>query len=106
MKDIVELENRLYHSHQFVAAHLGVDPKPIKAWVRNGGLPRPIRLGRHSYFDLAVWTDRVLAYPHPSVLVDEPSAYSLDVCTFVGCHPSFLSCGTGLLRSREQTYTA
>src|SRR5215831_19266803 len=31
-------------------------------------------------------TDRVLAYPHPSVLVDQPSAGGLDVYTFVGCH--------------------
>jgi len=30
--------------------------------------------------------DRVLAYPHPSVLVDQPSAGGLDVYTFVGCH--------------------
>src|SRR6516164_8965647 len=30
--------------------------------------------------------DRVLAYPHPSVLVDQPSAGGLDVYTCVGYH--------------------
>jgi len=35
-------------------------------------------------------TDRVLAYPHPSVLVNQLRASGLDLSTFVGCHLTLL----------------
>ncbi len=64
MRDIVVLVGREYHSHQFVGRRLGVDRKTVWAWVEIGTLPKPIRMRRHSYFDLAVVERRILASAH------------------------------------------
>jgi hypothetical protein len=52
MKDIIELEGREYQSHRIVCQR--IDPKTVKSWVKNGTLPKPVKLGRHDYYDMAV----------------------------------------------------
>jgi len=47
-----------------LAARFGVDRKTVWAWVEIGTLPKPIRMRRHSYFDLAVVERRILASAH------------------------------------------
>lgn len=54
IKDIIELEGREYQSHRIVCQRFGIDPKTVKSWVKNGTLPKPVKLGRHDYYDMAV----------------------------------------------------
>jgi len=64
MRDIVVLVGREYHSHQFVGKEARRRSKTVWDWVENGTLPKPIRMRRHSYFDLGVVERHILASAH------------------------------------------
>jgi len=64
MKYVIGLEGREYHSHHVLVRHFGVDRKTIKNWISKGILPKPVRLGRHEYYDLIAVERRALANSH------------------------------------------
>jgi len=51
MREIIELEGRMYHSHHIISHRFGIDRKTVKNWVGKGFLPKPVRMGRHDYYD-------------------------------------------------------
>jgi len=61
MREIIELEGRMYHSHHIISHRFGIDRKTVKNWVGKGFLPKPVRMGRHDYYDLVAVERRALA---------------------------------------------
>jgi hypothetical protein len=61
---VIILEDREYHSHRVIGRRFGVDRKTVLNWVLKGILPKPVRMGRHNYFDLQAVERRALAASH------------------------------------------
>ena len=72
MRYIIVLENQEYHSHRIVCQRFGVDRKTIKNCVSKGALSKPVRLGRHNYYDLVAVERRALANSFTSSRYSRP----------------------------------
>jgi DNA-binding transcriptional MerR regulator len=62
MKRSITMQRKLYQTRALLANKYGVVPKTISVWVRRGVLPRPVRIGRAKYYDVAEVESRLVEF--------------------------------------------
>jgi predicted DNA-binding transcriptional regulator AlpA len=50
MKECIELQGVIYDASQTLIERYGISAMTLWRWTKRGVLPRPIKLGRKSYF--------------------------------------------------------
>jgi DNA-binding transcriptional MerR regulator len=62
MKRSITAQCKLYQTRGLLADKYGVTPKTIGDWARRGILPRPVRIGRAKYYDVAEVESRLVEF--------------------------------------------
>ena len=72
MKDVLELQGRVYESRSAICERLGVTFMTLRAWKVNGLLPPAVRIGKADYHDRAELDARLIGcgvQPHEGARV-------------------------------------
>jgi hypothetical protein len=62
MKKSITLQQKVYKTRDVFADKFGVVPKTISDWARRGVLPKPLRIGRAKFYDVAEVEARLIEF--------------------------------------------